>query len=116
MSINDEIRAIVREEVRAAVREALADLGGLRATEPEPDLAKLGEVKRWVQVSRSTLKRWIADGRLQQHGEGRLTRVKLADVRAALRGEQPVSQQKAEPGAGSPDARRILASISGGRG
>lgn len=109
MSFEDTIRAIVREEVRAA----LADLHGVpAAVEPAPDFVALGEVRRWVRIGKTTLKEWINSGRLPKYGEGRLVRVRLAEVRAVLEGR---AKPKPKPTAGTDDVQRILRSVPGGR-
>jgi len=112
MNISDEIRAIVREEIRAA----LADLRGPLAAAPEPDLIALGEVRHWVQVSKTTLKTWIKAGRLPKYGQGRMLRVKLAEVRAVLESRTTATRPpKAGRTSTSADVQRILASVPGGR-
>lgn len=106
MSFEDTLRAIVRE----VIREELAAAGGARTVEPEPDLVKLSEVRRWVQISKTTLKTWIKAGVLPKYGVGRIVRVKLADVRAVM-------QRKAVPpprNEASSDVQRILRSLPGG--
>jgi len=68
------VRRVLREELLAVAAPAAV----------EPDFVKLSEVARWVQVSRSTLKKWVAAGELASYGKGRLVRVRLAEVRAVL--------------------------------
>lgn len=97
------------ELVRRAVRDELRASGPPVAAEPEPDLVKLGQVKRYVQVSASTLKKWIREGALPKYGRGRVVLVRLADVRAALKRKEPKAIQVAS------DVQRILASVPGGR-
>lgn len=94
------LRRVVREELRAAG-------GTLAAAEPEPDLVKLGEVKRWVQVSRTWLKERIKAGELEAFGRGRLLRVRLVDVRALLKRRASPSEAIAP----SVRAGQILASL-----
>lgn len=113
MAWEDDIRRIVREEIRAA----LADVRGMSPSTSEPDLVALGEVRRWVQVSRSTLKRWIADGALPKFGHGRVVRVRLADVRGVLERRAGAVRPATEAAPNlSTDARRILSAVKGGRG
>lgn len=108
MSFEETLRTIVREEVRAALR----DHGASATSEPAPELVALGDVKRWVQVSKSTLKEWIRTGKLTRYGEGRIVRVRLDDVRAVLRGRAAATPAASNAGA---DVQRILASLPGGR-
>lgn len=106
-TIEGIVRRVVREELRAAG-------GSPRPSEPEPDLVKLGEVRRWVQVSRSFLKSRIAAGALPAYGQGRLIRVRLVDVRALLE-RRPPRARAASPLTSVENVSRILASVPGGR-
>lgn len=102
------LEAIIEGVVRRVVREELQAAGGPRAAaEPEPELVKLGEVKRWVQVSRTWLKDRIRARELEAFGRGRMVRVKLADVRALLKRRAA----PAEPVAPSVRAGQILATL-----
>lgn len=77
-AIYDAVRSAVRDELR---EQAPARVAG---AEPAPDLVKIGQVKRWVQISTSTVKKWIADGDLKKYGKGRVALVRLDDVHAML--------------------------------
>ncbi len=97
------------ELVRRAVRDelsAMAPPGGPAPGEPEPDMVKLGEVRRYIRVSASTLKKWIRSGDLAKYGKGRVALVRLAEVRAALK--QRAAPAPTEPGS---RATAIVASI-----
>lgn len=73
------------ELIRRAVRDELRDSASTPSVaEPEPDMVRLGEVKRWVRVSVSTLKAWVKAGKLPKYGQGRVVLVRLNDVRAVL--------------------------------
>lgn len=101
------IEQVIEQVVRRVVREELDRRPG---ADPRPELVKLAEVRRWVQVSPSTLKKLIREGLLMPVGAGRLKRVRLEDVEAALerrRAPRPVEV--------SADVQRILSSIPGGR-
>lgn len=80
MSVDQDLYDLVRRAVRDELRETPA----ARPAEPAPDLVKIGQVKRWVQVSPSTVKKWIAAGALTKYGKGRVALVKLDEVRALL--------------------------------
>ena len=110
MSLEETLAEVVRKVVREELERALA----AAPAGAEPDLVPLGDVRQYVQVSKSTLKRWIAAGTLEKHGQGRLTRVKLADVRAALDGATTSKKQPKGFGV-SADAARILKAIEGGK-
>lgn len=75
--------------IRTAVRDELRESAVPRAAATEPDMVKLGDVRKWVDVSKSTLKAWIKANRLPAYGKGRLLRVKLDDVRACLKRSSP---------------------------
>lgn len=107
----DEFRLIIREEIRAA----LAEMRGPVGAAPEPDLVALGEVRHWVQVSKTTLKAWIKSGKLPKYGEGRMLRVKLAEVRAVFEGRTSATRPPKAGRTTTTDVQRILASIPGGR-
>lgn len=82
MTIDTHLYDLVRRAVRDELREqAPARVAGV---EPAPDLVKIGQVKRWVQISTSTVKKWIADGHLKKYGKGRVALVNLAEVHAML--------------------------------
>ncbi|MEK7178580.1 MAG: helix-turn-helix domain-containing protein [Patescibacteria group bacterium] len=93
--------------VRSAVVDALRELGSPRAAEPEPDLVKVGEVRRYIRVSASTLKKWIRSGELAKYGKGRMALVRLNEVRAVLK--QRAAPVPAEPGG---RATAIVASLA----
>lgn len=96
----------LRQLVKSAVREVLEEMG-YRPPEPAPELCKLGEVNRYIRVSKTTVKQWLKSGELKRYGEGRLTRVRLDEVRAVLerRRLKVVPDVPAE-------AARIVASLS----
>jgi excisionase family DNA binding protein len=97
--------AELRQLVKSAVREVLEEMG-YRPPEPAPELCKLGEVNRYIRVSKTTVKQWLKSGELKRYGEGRLTRVRLDEVRAVL--ERRRLKVVQEPPA---DVARILASV-----
>ena len=82
MSIEAIIRQIVRDEVRAAIDERLADL---RAREPVGEQylsAKRAAAVAGVSVS--TIRRWWSQGKLPVSGRPRLRRVRRSDLEGFL--------------------------------
>ena len=79
MSLLNEaaLRALIREEVRAA----LAEVSGITSTDV---LLTVHQAASEFSVTPSTLRRWMADGRLRRVGDGRNTRVLRTDVVAAF--------------------------------
>ena len=86
MTLEDTLRAIVREEVRAALRDAASP------TAPTGDVLTLDEAATHANVSKATLHRWMRDGLVTRRGHGRLTRVSRAQVDAALANGGTVAQ------------------------
>jgi hypothetical protein len=83
--IEDALRTIVREELRAVMLEA-------KPATPAPagDLMTLEDAASHGKVSKATLHRWLrAEGGrpplLTRHGKGRLTRVERTQLDAVLR-------------------------------
>lgn len=74
MSLLDEaaLRALIREEMRAVLAEA--------RVVPEGGLLTLDQAAREFSTTPSTLRRWMAQGRLKRVGDGRNTRVRRSDV------------------------------------
>ncbi len=83
MSLAEELRAIVREEIREAVRELLG-AEAPAANKLRRELLTYEEAAAEVSVSPSTIKRWVRDGLLPARGKGKLRRVRLDDVRACI--------------------------------
>src|SRR4051812_23946650 len=77
------LRRIVREEVRAIVREELAAAAPPK-TAPAPAAALLyltpREAAQIANVSGKTLRRWVQDGKLPARSLGRLIRIARADL------------------------------------
>ena len=78
VSFEDALRRIIREEMRAVLREELA------AQVPRDALLTLEQAAQEFSISRDTLRRWMRTGRLRRRGAGKLTRVRREDVAAAL--------------------------------
>ncbi len=78
MTVEDTIRAAVREEVRAALRELLQPV--LDARRPEPSGPPYLTVKQAAEfaggVRPETVRAWIKSGELPRHGKGRVLRVR----------------------------------------
>lgn len=72
-TIESVVRNVVREELRTA-------LGMSRPSE----YLSLRDAAVRAGVSAATVRRWVKDGKVQRYGEGRIVRVKWADVEAAM--------------------------------
>jgi hypothetical protein len=96
-----EFRRIVREEIRAAIREELEAIRTPAGSEgPEPiTLAEAAAFAR--HKSAATVKRWIAEGRLSKYGSGRNVTV---DRKELVRLLASMGREEREPGATLSDA------------
>ena len=77
------IRAMVREEVRAAVAEVLTRNAPARAAE-EGGYLSIAGAARFASVAPGTLRRWIRTGRLPVRRAGRVYRIARAELEAFL--------------------------------
>jgi hypothetical protein len=99
MSIEDTIRAVVREEVRAA----FAELAPQKKWEGTLKLADAGKL---VSVSVSTLEKWGKEG-LRIHRKGRVRVVDVGELRAFI------ESRKAEPTQDAKDfAKQLLGTVT----
>lgn len=77
----------IRDLVRQAVKEALADLQALApSSSTTVEYLTLDQAAKRAGVSKSTLRNWIRAGTLKAVGRGRTIRVRPADLDAALQG------------------------------
>jgi excisionase family DNA binding protein len=84
------IEATLESIVRTVLREELA--AALGQAKPSEYLAVRDAATR-AGVSSATVRRWVRDGKVTRFGEGRIVRVRWADVEAALaKGEQPTTE------------------------
>lgn len=98
MNLDETLRTIVREEIRAALRE----VGGVQPAATE--LLTITQAAEVANVHRATVQRWLKAGQLQRRGSGRLTRVARSDVMEVLaRG-----QVEAKPATAHDVARLIM--------
>ena len=84
--LEEVIRAIVREEVRAAVAEVLTRNAPARGADDGGYLSIAGAA-RFASVAPGTLRRWIRTGRLPVRRAGRVYRVARAELEAFLERE-----------------------------
>lgn len=104
MSIEDDIRRVVREEVRAAVREALADVGKALTPPVDDGYLSVEKAAELAEVHPDTIRAWIKAGRLVRHQAGRELRVRRSELHAFLACEK--ASERATPEA---EAAGILA-------
>jgi excisionase family DNA binding protein len=80
MVLEDALRQVIREEVRAAVREAVVVTGPGSARVEE--FVSIAEAAVLARKSPSTIRNWIQQGKLRSYGEGREIALRSEDVRA----------------------------------
>lgn len=96
MSIEETIRLVVREEVRSAMRELLAEARAAPAGNPDEKLTK-AEAAALAGASLSTVQRWISSGELPVEKKNRHIRVRRGDLEALLtRSHQIVKGSEAD--------------------
>lgn len=87
MSLEDTLRLILREEIRAAVREELASVRPT-ANPASDETLTVEEVAADCAVHAQTVLLWIRSGRLSAKKPGRRWVVRRADLRSFLQGMQ----------------------------
>jgi hypothetical protein len=99
-NLEQEIRAIAREEAKRAVAEAKSDLAA-------QELVSAATAAKLVDVTPGTIRAWARAGLLTRHGKGRRMRVDPREVRELVR--RPRSQRKPDASATVADeVARIL--------
>ena len=81
----EEIRAIVRAEIRAALAEAA----------PSPDVLTTAQAARIAGVDPETIREWHRAGRLRASRSGRTLRIGRTDLEDARRGDSPDPREAA---------------------
>lgn len=85
MNVFDEaaFRLLIRQELRQAIREEL----GERVPAADAPLVTIKRAAAAAAVSPATIRMFLRTGRIQAYGSGRLLRVRLAEVLAAMRAD-----------------------------
>ena len=86
-----EFKALIKE----AVREVLAENHNPNPS-TEGEFLSFSEAATLLGVSRGTIKRWVADGRLVAFGAGRVRRVKASDCRTCMTDASHVTPEKVD--------------------
>lgn len=86
MSLEESLRQIVREEIRAAVRE-LAEAVRARPSGSPEDRLTLAEAAVMARKSSATVARWIETGALPCTRRGKSPLIARGDLEAYLRAE-----------------------------
>jgi excisionase family DNA binding protein len=73
------IRRIVREEVRSALAE-FVEKSPASSTEGTPEYLSIDEAAGIARLHHSTLREWIKDGSLKAYRAGRVYRIRRADL------------------------------------
>jgi excisionase family DNA binding protein len=108
MSLETELRGMLRDVVREVVRE---ELGNSRPTALQEELLTYEQVEQRFSISPRTLSRWVKEKKLKRYGKGKLTRVRAEDVKACLdQGNAPAAQPVADV---KTKVTSILASLPG---
>lgn len=98
MSLENELRGWVVEVVRQVVREEM----GSGRPELAKELLTYEQGAELVSVHPSTIKRWVASGKLAAVGKGKLRRVRGIDVQKCFEGD---------PETAAPDVKENVRSI-----
>jgi excisionase family DNA binding protein len=92
VTLDETIRAAVREEVRTALREELPE--ALRTTlktrappTMESSYLSTAEAAKTARVRPETIRAWISAGKLAEHWAGRERRVRRDELEAFMAGE-----------------------------
>lgn len=89
MTLEETIRAVVRDEVQAAVRQVLAALPAPSRASALPQYLSTWEAADVAGVTPDTIRDWQDDQRLPLHKAGRERRVRLDELEVFLRAEVP---------------------------
>lgn len=79
MSIEQQLKALVAQEVRAEVRRQVAE-----ALRPDEYLST-SSAARFADVTPGTVRRWVKAGRLTRHMAGRVVRVSRLELERLLK-------------------------------
>jgi len=104
VSLETEFRGMLREVVREVVREEM----GSGRPELAKELLSYEQAAALVSVSPSTIKRWVASGRLAAVGKGKLRRVRAIDVQKCFEGDPESAAPEVKE-----NVRSILDSLPG---
>ena len=87
------IRRIVREEVRAALADTAASSAARTTTLSGSEYLSISEAAKIARLHHGTLREWIKDGSLKACRAGRVYRIRRADLddRLAARVADPVA-------------------------
>jgi excisionase family DNA binding protein len=78
------IRRIVREEVRAALAEAAASHATRTTTTSNDEYLSVSEAAKVARLHHGTIREWIKDGSLKSCRAGRVYRIRRADLDSRL--------------------------------
>ncbi len=85
MSLEDSVRAVVREEMKRVLREELrATIDALRAgTNAKNEFLSVKEAAELTRVSETTVREWMANG-LRHYKQNRVVRLRRSELLAFL--------------------------------
>lgn len=84
MSLSDELAAIIRPIVQAAVRDALASLPRAPANDVLPEYLTFTGAAKLCEVAPKTIAGWVKRGLLPRHGPKGAERVRIDELRAFM--------------------------------
>lgn len=86
VSLLDEsaLRALIRDEMRSVLAEVRMG--------PDSAMLTVSQAAQEFSTTPSTLRRWMAQGRLKRVGDGKNTRVRRSDVVAAFAVRKDVAE------------------------
>jgi excisionase family DNA binding protein len=124
MPWEDDVRAIVREETRAAVHEALEAYGRERVTAPPAGTAvsAVDDGEEYLSTQRAaviagvaavTIRRWVERGQLREHRAGRLLRIRKDELLALL--ERSADRGTSEETEDDEYVKHVVAKLGPGR-
>lgn len=96
--VKESVRQVVREEIRAALKEALGDVG--RALAPRDDgYLSVEKAAEFAEVHADTIRGWVKAGRLPEHRAGRELRIRRDELHrfldVAANDDRPTPEQEA---------------------
>lgn len=78
------LELFLKDLIRQAVREELADAGVRTSAQAAPEFLTLAEAAARASTSKGTVRNWVKAGKLRTYGTGRVVRVRRAELDSLL--------------------------------